>query len=109
MPPVKHILDEDDIPLEDLEFNNEINHNPMEDVHDDAPEDWFDDEAQEDEDTSKSKKKGNTEKLLGFLSPVTVRSFAIFGQDRDWSKIFIMQNGRDRDWLTGLALDWLQL
>src|ERR1700678_4674677 len=44
-------------------------------------------------------------RALGFLSPVTVRSFAIFGQDRDWSKIFIVQNGQDWDWLTGLALD----
>ena len=59
---MKHFLDEDDILLEDFEFDNEINHDPMEDVHDDAPEDWFDDEAQEDEDASKSKKKGNTEK-----------------------------------------------
>ena len=42
---------------------------------------------------------------LGFLSPVTVRSFAIFGQDRDRSKFFIIQNGQDWDRLTGLALD----
>ena len=42
---------------------------------------------------------------VGFLSPVTVRSFAIFGQDRDRSKNFIVQNGQDWDQLTGLALD----
>ena len=35
-------LDQDDDLLEDFEFDNEINHNPMEDVYDDAPEDWFD-------------------------------------------------------------------